>query len=222
MTVDEFRERLDAAYLVMNVEELEALVADLPLPARPKRRRIAGGHKVMVSALAFAVAVIAVTLAVSMTVHPHAATSQPPTAPRPVARPPSTPATPSDLNIAVVTAGQSSHHDPADQCGVFTMKAGVGDETCYIVVRFTNVSASAVNFIPADLSLVYQNGSTDTIEPAVPKCYDTIDTHSSSTLTPKAHVSVHLCYPVLTGAVPQTLQGVHTLTGLAITLPRTR
>jgi hypothetical protein len=95
----------------------------------------------------------------------------------------------------------------------------VGGSNCYIVVSVTNTSASAVHFVPADLRMVDQSGDTYSIAPVLPKCYDTLDVNAPATLTPNAHVTVQLCYPVMTGALPQSLLGTEALDGLAITIP---
>lgn len=60
LTVDEFEERLDAAYSVTSTEELHAPVGGLPTPPRQKNRRITGAQKAMLGSLAFAVGAIVV------------------------------------------------------------------------------------------------------------------------------------------------------------------
>jgi hypothetical protein len=206
LTVEEFEERVDAAQIVRSTEELHALVAGLPPPRKGKSRQITRGQKAIVSALAFTVVLIAVAIAVSVGVHPHVDT-------------PSTPVSPVNLHVAVMPAGQFSGHDPADQCGAFGTKPVAGNGACYIVVSFTNTSPSAVNFVPADVRMVDQNSHTYSIGPVVPTCYDTIDVNAPTTLQPNADVIVQLCYPVVAGALPQTLQGTHALSGLTQTIP---
>ena len=226
LTVDEFEERLDAAYIVSSTEELHELVAGLALPPQRKKRP----KKAVVTALAFTVGVTAIALAVSANVHPHKATATPTkktttshtqarSSSQPVSLPPSVPASASDLSVVVMTAGEFSHHDPANQCGAFGTKTIVGGENCYIVVRFTNTTSSAVNFVPADVRMVDQSGNTYSIAPVLPKCYDTTDVNAPAVLTPSADLTVQLCYPVMTGALPQTLQGAQALDGMTVSVP---
>jgi Domain of unknown function (DUF1707) len=232
LTLDEFEQRLDAAYRVATIEELRALVAGLPVPARPKKPRFSRGEKTF-GALVLAVWGIALGVAISsggqsavksstVAHHDHA----PPPSPKSLkslqslqSPPPSSPATPADLRVAVVTSGQFSRHDPSDECGAFGTKTVVGGSNCYIVVRVTNTSPSAVNFVPADLRMVDQTGDTYSIAPVLPKCFDTIDVNAPATLTPHASATVQLCYPVRTGVLPQVLEGTEGLDGLSVAVP---
>jgi hypothetical protein len=219
LTVEEFEERLDSAYILRTTEELDALVVGLPLPARRNNGRMTRSQK----ATLLGVAAIAVGLVVAAMVgfsSLHARLPAKPSAQTATTSPrdsfiPSTPAAPSDLAIGATTAGGYARHDPANQCGAFGTTTTIGGENCYIVVQFTNTTASAVNFVPADLSMVDQNGNTYSVAPVTPMCYDTVDVNGPVALKPGAHVSVQLCYPVMVGALPRILQGSRALQGLS-------
>jgi hypothetical protein len=221
LTVDEFEERLNAAYLVMSVQELHDLVMGLPRPARRKEAGTARRKWALLGGSALVVCILIVVAAV-VTAHAPGARTTPtaPASPFPTSPvPASTPAAPGDLAISLAPAGPFRHHDPANECGAFGTARTPGGDNCYVVVEVTNISSSAVNVVPADLSLVDQNGNTYAIAPVAPACYDTVDVNAPATLAPKARLAVQLCYPVQTGALPQHLVGSHTLNGLTVAIP---
>ena len=235
LTVEEFEERLDAAYGVANAEQLQSLVANLP-PLPPKvKQRMTNGSKAIAAGAALLLLAIGV-LALNGTNHPttpaaHAAS--PTSAPTTVlsapacssstvssSSVPSLPASAADLGFAVVPAGCFSGHDPADKCGAFGTAKVVGGSNCYLVIKFTNTGSSPVHFTPADLRMTDQTGDTYSIAPVLPTCYDTVDVNASETLLAHGSLTVQLCYPVMTGALPQELQGTRTLDGLSASVPQ--
>jgi hypothetical protein len=224
LPLDEFEARLDAAYQVASMGELRALVAGLPTPARHKHQRFSRGEKLF-AALVLAVWAIVLGVAVSSGSPPSAksnAGSHDAAPPRPKSLQslhPSTPATAGDLRVAVVNSAQFSRHDPSNECGAFGTKTVVGGSNCYLAVRVTNTSLSAVNFVPADLRMVDQTGERYSIAPVLPKCFDTMDVNAPATLTPNASATVQLCYPVRTGALPRVLVGTEGLDGLSVPVP---
>jgi hypothetical protein len=52
-----------------------------------------------------------------------------------------------------------------------------------------------------------------------PRCYDRIDINASATLNPHDQTTVQLCYGVMTGALPQKLEGTRSLSGLSLNVP---
>ncbi len=231
LTVEEFEERLDAAYAVATSEQLLALVANLR-PARPQaERRMSNRSKALVGAVAVLCLVIGAFVLNATTGHTPKRTANGASAPTPTSAPtsssgvtsasvPSSPASSANLSFAVVPAGAFSGHDPADKCGDFGTAKVVGGNNCYLVVQFTNTSPSPVHFTPADLRMTDQTGDAYSIAPVLPTCYDSVDVNASETLLPHASLTVQLCYPVMTGALPQELQGTRTLDGLAASVPQ--
>jgi Domain of unknown function (DUF1707) len=214
----ELEERLNAAYLVMTLPELFALVADLPPPMPQRTGRVTRGQKGMLAASALFIGVL-ITVAVVATNSHAAPVRQPGTSSTPVPASNATAASPADLNVAIVPAGQFSHHDPADECGAFGPTTVIGSQSCYLVVQFTNTSSSPVNVVPADLNMVDQNGTSYSVAPVSPQCYDRTGVDTPSTLTPRRELVVQLCYPVSAGALPQRLLGTEALGGLVVTVP---
>jgi hypothetical protein len=96
-----------------------------------------------------------------------------------------------------------------------------GGSNCYLVIRFTNTRASTVSFDPADLRMVDQSGDTYSPAPVFPQCYDSIDVNASESLRSRAQLTFQLCFPVMTGALPQQLVGTRTLNGLRYNVPQT-
>jgi hypothetical protein len=43
--------------------------------------------------------------------------------------------------------------------------------------------------------------------------------NAAATLKPRARLTVQVCYPVMTGALPQTLSGTRSLDGLHLVVP---
>jgi hypothetical protein len=76
-----------------------------------------------------------------------------------------------------------------------------------------------VHFTPVDLHMVDQHGTTYSVEPVAPPCYDAVDVNASASLTPHEQITVQLCYPVMTGALPQSLVGTGSLPGLNLAVP---
>ena len=123
------------------------------------------------------------------------------------------------LKIQVVPPGAFSSHDPADECGNFGAEYQGGGNNCYLVMRFINSGGSPVTFTPVDLHMVDQTGGEYMLEPVAPTCYDTLDVNAPQTLSPGDSVDVQLCFPVMTGALPQTMKGTRSLSGLTLTVP---
>lgn len=121
---------------------------------------------------------------------------------------------------ALGAAGEFHRYDASNECGVFgATSTMIGGHNCYVVVQVTNVTSSPVNFVPADIRMVDQNGVGYTIEPVYPACYDSVDVNAPVGLRPHASTTVQLCYPVQTGALPQKLLGTASLTGLSFVVP---
>ncbi len=123
------------------------------------------------------------------------------------------------ISIQVVPPGEFAQEDPADQCGFFGAEYTGGGANCYLVVQFNNTTSSTVSFTPVDLHMVDQTGDRYTVEPVAPPCYDTVDVHATATLGAQHHVLVQLCFPVMTGALPASLEGTGSLSGLNLTVP---
>ena len=140
--------------------------------------------------------------------------------PTPTSLIPSTPATAQDLSVGIGAAVEVHRYDASNECGVFgATSTMIGGHNCYVVVQVTNVTSSPVNFVPADIRMVDQNGVGYTIEPVYPACYDSVDVNAPVGLRPHASTTVQLCYPVQTGALPQKLLGTASLTGLSFVVP---
>jgi uncharacterized membrane protein len=235
---DEHEQRLQAVFDASTVDALHQLTVDLTVPPTPvpwwstRRRSLAAVMAAM--AVMAVVAIVVVVALVNQGSHQQGATSpygtaatstpssqpaSPPTSTASVQASPSSAAV-NGLVIQVVPPGAFGQHDPADQCGPFGGEYSGGGENCYLVVQFTNVSSQPVSFDPVDLRMVDQTGDTYSDNGFVnPPCYDTIDINAPATLTPHAHTMVQLCWPVMTGALPQKLEGTRSLSGLTLNVP---
>lgn len=233
LTVEEFDERLDAAYGVANIEELQSLVANLPQLPQKEKQRMSNKYKAIAAGAALLVVALG-ALALNGTDHtstPAAHVASSSASPTTVLSAPdcpsstisssaaSSPASAANLSFTVIPAGCFSGHDPADKCGAFGTAKVVGGSNCYLVVKFTNTSSSPVHFTPADLRMTDQTGDTYSIASVLPSCYDSTDVNESATLPAHGSTTVQLCYPVMTGALPQTLTGTRTLEGLSASVP---
>lgn len=67
--------------------------------------------------------------------------------------------------------------------------------------------------------MVDQTGDEYMLEPVAPSCYDTLDVNAPQTLQPGDSLEVQLCFPVMTGALPQTMKGTRSLAGLTLSVP---
>jgi hypothetical protein len=123
------------------------------------------------------------------------------------------------IEIQVVPPGSFGSYDPADECGNFGAQYQGGGNNCYLVIRFINPGASAVTFTSVDLHMVDQTGDEYMLEPVAPACYDTLDVNAPQTLQPGDSVHVQRCFPVMAGALPQTMKGTRSLAGLTLTVP---
>jgi hypothetical protein len=124
------------------------------------------------------------------------------------------------LQVQVIPPPTSfSSHDPADKCGGFYTGYPGGATNCYVMVRFINSGGSSVTFTPVDLHMIDQTGDRYMVAAVLPTCYDAVDVNASHTLQPGKSVDVQLCFPVMTGALPQTMEGSRTLDGLTLPVP---
>jgi hypothetical protein len=67
--------------------------------------------------------------------------------------------------------------------------------------------------------MVDQFGDIYSVAPVLPQCYDSADVNASTTLAAHQRVDVQLCYPVMTGALPQRLKGTRSLNRLTFSVP---
>jgi hypothetical protein len=123
------------------------------------------------------------------------------------------------LDVKIVPAGSFARHDAANKCGNFATPTSVGGDNCYLVVRFTNIGPSTVDFIPADLRMVDYEGVAYYPGPVLPQRWDNVDMSAPANLEPRSSLTVQLCHPVMVGALPQKLQGARSLSGLSSTVP---
>jgi uncharacterized protein DUF1707 len=224
---DEHEQRLQAAFDATTVEALRELTADLTPPSHrvpwwsTRRRALA-------AFVALAVVVVVAALVSQEPQRPVVGPSHvsrvaaPPSSELPSAsgvRPSPTSASVNGIDIQVVPPGEFAQHDPADECGAFGAVYTGGGANCYLVVQFNNTSSSTVSFTPVDLRMVDQTGDTYSVQPVAPPCYDSVDVNASTTLNPQGHVTIQLCYPVMTGALPQSMEGTRSLSGLSLTVP---
>jgi hypothetical protein len=209
LTLEEFEERLDAAYAVESNDELLALVANLPLRP-PVKRRMSNSSKALIGAAAVLCFLIGAVVL-------NASAGHTPSSDAPASAAPAQPSS-TNINAAVVSAGEFVDHDPADKCGAFGTATVVGGNNCYLVVQFTNSGSSTEEFAPADLQMKDQTGDTYSIAPVLPTCYDTTDVNALQVIHAHESLTVQLCYPVMTGALPQELLGKQTLEGLNVSV----
>jgi hypothetical protein len=232
LSFDEHETRLQAALQATGVDELWRLTQDLTgtSNARPKRRSPGISLALVVGAIM--AVLLAGIIGASLnggTTSPVSRISGPTSTTLPIvtstaaarAVPPSPySASSNGVTLRTIPPGEFGSHDPSDECGPFGAYSFGYGENCYVVVQFTNVSSSAVSVTPADIDMVDQTGDTyNRIEPVAPVCYDTIDVNAAQTLPPQGHLDVQLCWAVQTGALPQTLEGTGSLSGLTLAVP---
>jgi len=210
LTLEEFEARLDAAYRTESREELYSLAVGIPSPTTTPlqlpRASTGKTRKMVLGAISVAVVAVGTVLFFGSMSHP---------SPKKAAFIPK----PKHLAIGVVPAGAFSAYDPANTCGSFGAIIPGGGDNCYLVVQFTNTGASPVSFVPADLRMVDLRGNKYFIGPVWPQCYDSVGVNSQETLKPRQAITVQLCYAVITGAIPQRLEGTFSLGGLVFTVP---
>lgn len=220
LSLDEFEERLQATYVANSQDELEMLLTlhGMQLAAPEGAPRFARRRRLPVLALIVAVVVVLSVIVVEM----HSRT-------RPLAKPsavgPSPSTVPSSaarsLDITIAPAGAFATHDQANKCGPVGAPVNTGSGTmiedfdnCYLVVRFTNIGSSSVQFIPAQLKMDDYDGNSYATRSVYPKCYDSIDINAPTTLEPRRSLTLQICYPVDTGALPEKFTGFFTLEGV--------
>ncbi len=219
ISLDEFGERVQAAYAANSQDELELLLLTrdgLPLlvpktPPGPERRRWSSALPLVVVAI---VVVLGVTL-VALRSRSRPLTKALSVAPSSPSAPTPPSAASRSLLVKVVHAGPFAEHDAANHCGSFGTAVSVGGNNCYLVVQFINIGSSSVGFIPADLRMVDYKGNAYSEAPVLPRCYDSTDINAPTTLGPHRSITVQLCYPVIVGALPAKLQGAFSLAGLS-------
>jgi len=223
LSLDEFEERLQAAYTANSQDELEMLLTlhgmQLAVPKGPpksaRRRRL--------PVLALVVVVVVVLGVIVVEMHSRTRPLVKPSAVGPSAY--SVPTVPSSaarsLDIKIAPAGAFATHDQANKCGPVGAPVNTGSGTmiedfdnCYLVVRFTNVGSSSVQFIAAQLKMDDYDGNSYTTQPVYPKCYDSIDINAPTTLEPHRSLTLQICYPVDAGALPEKFTGFFTLEGV--------
>jgi hypothetical protein len=59
------------------------------------------------------------------------------------------------------------------------------------------------------------------IEPVLAQCYDSVEVNAPYILQPHRSLTVQLCYPVMTGALPQSLEGTYSMNGLSFAVAPT-
>jgi hypothetical protein len=241
LTPEEHGDRTEAALRAQTLGQLDQLTKDLRTPKPPgpgparSRRQVA--LALGAAALILVVIVAGVTSSrarrpssaaqepqasqtTQATQNPYAAQMKAQLAPAQVEASPLS-ASSRGLQVQVIPPSEAfSSHDPADKCGGFYTGFIGGASNCYIVVRFVNSSGSSVTFTPVDLQMVDQNGGRHTVGSALPACYDTLDVNAPQTLQAGGSLDVQLCFPgVVTGTLPQSLEGTGSLSGLSLSVP---
>jgi hypothetical protein len=234
---DEHEQRLQAALDATTIESLRHLTEDLTVPGNhtpwwSRQWRPLAAAAAILAAAVTTVALLShgapkhltgdshrsLTTATSSSTVPSATPSSiVPSASGVLPSPASAPV--NGVEIQVVPPGGFADHDPADECGAFGGAYPGGGANCYLVVQFTNTESSPVSFAPVDLRMVDQTGDTYSVGPVAPPCFDTIDVNAKATLDAHGHIMVQLCYAVMTGALPNSLQGTRSLDGLSLTVP---
>lgn len=240
LTPEEHGDRTDAALRAQTLGDLAQLTNDLQAPQALARIRT---RPTELTALAVGVGVlilVAILAAITSgradqpsvqapqgvqrtetTQNPYAAQMKAQLEPAHVEASPLSAASTNGLQFQIIPPSEVfSSHDPADKCGGFYTGYPGGASNCYIVVRFANSGASSVAFTPVDLHMVDQNGNRYTVGSALPACYDTVDVNASQTLQSGKNVDIQLCFPgVITGSLPQTMEGTGSLAGLSLPVP---
>jgi len=223
---EEHEQRLQHALDATTVEALQQLTEDLTVPTQ--RTPWWSKQKRLLAVATLAVAVVAGVLVSQVSARvigkppqgSGVATTSPPSLPSASGVRPSPISAPvNGIGIQVVPPGEFAQHDPADECGAFGAEYTGGGANCYLVVQFTNTSSSPVSVTPVDIRMVDQTGDSYSVGPVAPPCYDTIDVNAEATLNPHGHVMVQLCYAVMTGALPNSLKGTRSLSGLSLPVP---
>ena len=214
LTLDEHGERVQRALDAKTLDDLSSLTADLIPPEKPAPTRSRLPQLLGLLVASVALLIVAVAL-----VNHHNQTDPPPPqrvttttsdlfAPTPVYAP-------SPLHIGIASPGGFASHDPANKCGEFSM----GQDACYVVVRFTNPTKRSVTFIPVDLQMDDQFANQFRVNAVTPACYDTVDVNAYQLLRPGQSVDIQLCFPVTTGSLPHVMRGIRSLTGVSISVP---
>jgi hypothetical protein len=118
------------------------------------------------------------------------------------------------LRATIGPAGIFAYHDQANSCGAYGTATQIGGENCYLVVTYANDGRSSLTFSPVDLDMVDQHGTKYGVASVIPACYDSVQINAPYTLQPNTTLTVQLCYPVQTGALPNALAGVYSLNGI--------
>jgi uncharacterized protein DUF1707 len=230
LSLDEFEERLQAAYAANSQDELEMVLTlhGMQLAVAKGAARFARRRRLPVLALIVAVVVVLSVIVVEM--HSRTRPLAKSSAVAPSAYSVSTVRSPAARSLAVkiAPAGAFATHDQANECGPVGAPVNTGTGTmiedfdnCYLVVEFTNVGSSAVQFIPAQLKMDDYDGNSYTTQSVAPKCYDSIDINAPATLEPHRNLTLQICYPVDTGALPEKFTGFFTLEGVNAPIPLT-
>jgi Domain of unknown function (DUF1707) len=233
ISLDEFEARLQGVYAANSQDELELLLTlhgmQLAVPTGAPRTARRRRHAVLTLVVVTIVVVLAVTL-VALQSRGRSLAKVPVSPSAPSAGSPATvpSAAAKSLTIKIVPAGAFAEHDKANQCGPVSAPVNTGSGTmtedfynCYLVVQFTNVGSSSVQFIPAQLKMHDYDGNIYTTHSVAPKCYDTVDVNALATLRPRRSLTVQICYPVDAGALPKTFTGFFTLAGVNTPIPPT-
>ncbi len=230
LSLDEFEERLQAAYAANSQDELEMVLRlhGMQLAVPKGAPRLARRRRLPVLALIVAVVVVLGVIVVEM--HSRTRPLAKPSAVAPSAFSVTTVPSPAARSLAVkiAPAGAFAKHDEANKCGPVGAPVNTGSGTmiehfdnCYLVVQFTNIGSSSVQFIPAQLKMDDYDGNSYTTKSVYPKCYDSIDINAPTTLEPNRGLTFQICYPVATGALPQKFTGFFTLESVNAPIPPT-
>jgi len=224
ISLDEFEERLQGVYAANSQDELEMLLTLHGLQLAVPRVSPRSARLRWFTALVLMVVAIGAVLGVGLAaLHSRALRLAKTSAAAPSSQSASTVPSPAatSLAITIVPAGVFARHDGANKCGPFAAPVSMGSGTviedfdnCYLVVRFTNIGSSYVDFIPAQLRMVDYDGNTYTTQTVAPRCYDSTDINAPTTLKPHRSLTLQLCYPVSTGALPAKFTGFFTLAGV--------
>jgi len=219
LSLEEFENRLNAAYSVESPQALAELLTRFPVPSAKTRDRRPRRGLYLPLAAAVAVLILAVLIISRLDAQAPKSLTKTVLSTAPTAVPPVS-GLAQALEIAVVPPGLFARHDPADQCGPFPNASGMDGFNCYLVVRFTNIGRSAVEFIPAELKMVDYWGNAYFPGSTLPPCYNTIDAYAPLRLPGGGQATVQLCYAgIMTGGLPARLQGALLLTGLSFAVP---
>lgn len=233
---DDFEARVQAVYVAKTQHELDLLLTPRGLsPAAPGAPQTTGRRPRLTTLALIVVAIVAVLAIVVGELHSRGrpltnAATVSPAASSPTASSAST--VPSSaarsLLIKIVPPGAFAKHDRANQCGSVGAPVMMGNRTviedfdnCYLVIKFTNIGPSSVEFIPAQLKMNDYDGNSYTTQSVNPSCYDTLDINAPTTLEPHRNLTLQICYPVATGELPEKFTGFFTLAGVNAPIPST-